>query len=64
MKKLFLLNILVLILLQGCISSKRYFEKGSYDLAINHAVKKLSKKANKSKEILILKQAYSIANQT
>ncbi len=64
MKKLFLLNILVLILLQGCISSKRYFEKGSYDLAINHAVKKLSKKATKSKEILILKQAYSIANQT
>jgi len=49
--------------LMGCASSKKYYEKGNYDAAIGLAVKKLRKKPNKEKEILILEQAYERANK-
>ncbi len=55
--------LLIAVLFTGCISSKKLMDKGNYDQAINKAIKKLKKKPDKEKEILVLKDAYSLANQ-
>ncbi len=61
MKKI--LTILVVAgLIAGC-SSTHYLNKGMNDKAIEKSVKKLKKKPSKVKEINVLKQAYSFANQ-
>lgn len=62
MKKILPLLITTAILI-GCGSSKKSYQKGRYDQAIRLAVKKLRKKPNKEKEILILEQAYERANK-
>lgn len=62
MKKLIPI-ILTAAILVGCASSTKHYQKGNYDAAIRLAVKKLRKKPNKEKEILILEQAYTRANK-
>ena len=61
--KRFLPVIIAAAVLVSCASSKKYYERGNYDAAIRLAVKKLRKKPNKEKEILILEQAYTRANK-
>jgi len=57
------LSLLVIaVILYSCGSSKKFYQRGQYDMAISKAVKKLRKKPNKEKEILILEQAYTKAN--
>ena len=63
MKKIFY-AFLILSLLTGCTSSKKYLQRGRYDSAINKSVKKLIKKPDKEKEIAVLEQAYRMANQS
>jgi len=56
--------LLLFLLFTGCgSSSSKYLQKGQYDKAINKAVSNLIKNPNKSSEIDILSQAYSVANQ-
>ncbi|PLX05337.1 MAG: hypothetical protein C0594_07805, partial [Marinilabiliales bacterium] len=52
-----------LMFVSSCTSSKKYFQKGQYDLAINKAVKKIRKNPTKEKEIIILDKSYKLANQ-
>jgi hypothetical protein len=47
----------------GCISAKKQLQRGEYDYAIQTAVRKLIKKPDKQKMIVILDQAYKNANQ-
>ena len=54
--------LIITIILYSCGSSKKFYQRGQYDMAISKAVKKLRKKPNKEKEILILEQAYTKAN--
>lgn len=61
MKKLIPL-ILIAFVVSSCVSSKKHFQKGQYDMAVKKAVKKLRKKPTKEKEILILEKAYNKAN--
>lgn len=63
MKKSATLIILTAFIVSGCISSKRYLQNGDYDYAIKKSVKKLMKKPDNEKEIRVLTQAYSLANQ-
>lgn len=63
MKKIVLMFSIAVILLSGCISSKRYYERGEYDKAIAKAVKQLKKKTDRPKEIWVLISAYKIVNQ-
>lgn len=51
------------ILLSSCSSSKKYFEKGMYDTAVQKAVKKIRKKQDHAKSIEILEKAYPLANE-
>ena len=61
MKKILTL-LVIAVILYSCGSSKKFYQRGQYDMAISKAVKKLRKKPNKEKEILILEQAYTKAN--
>jgi predicted RNA-binding protein len=63
MKKLIFIFLSILIVLSSCTSSKKYFERGMYDMAINKSTKKLIKKPTKEKEIMVLNDAYRLANQ-
>jgi len=63
MKKLIYILAVALFLMAGCTSSKKYYERGLYDMAINKSCKKLIKKPDKAKEIIILKDAFRLANQ-
>lgn len=55
---------LLLTLFAGCgSSSMKYLQKGQYDKAINKAVSILIKNPDKTSEIDVLNQAYSVANQ-
>lgn len=56
-----ILYLLLILSLLGCISSKKYLQRGQYDKAIEKAVKKLSRKPDKTEEIGVLKKAYHIA---
>ncbi len=54
---------LLLMVLSSCGSSKKQFEKGNYDAAINKAVKKLVKNPNSTNDIQILEKSYKLANE-
>lgn len=59
-------NLLILgmiILVSACTSSQKLLEKGQYDAAISHAVKKLMKNPDNNEEVSVLQRAYSVANQ-
>ena len=62
MKNLIYLLVISFIL-SGCASSKKYFQKGKYDQAINKAVKKIRKNPSKTNDILILDKSYNLANE-
>jgi hypothetical protein len=56
--------IIILILLSaGCGSSKKQFQKGNYDAAIEKAVKQLRKDPGDVSQIEIMTQSYKIANE-
>lgn len=55
--------LLSLLILAGCSSSRKYFQKGQYDAAINKAVKQIRKKPTSRKDIEILEKAYPLANE-
>ena len=64
MKKIISISILsILILMSGCMISKQYLKRGQYDLATKESVKKLQRRANKEKQILVLEEAYPKAIQ-
>jgi predicted RNA-binding protein len=63
MTKLIFIFLGISIIHSSCTSSKKYFERGMYDMAINKSTKKLIKKPTKEKEIMVLNDAYRIANQ-
>lgn len=54
---------IMLIALSSCTSSKKYYERGNYDMATQKAVQRLMNKPDRDKEITILKQAYHKAQQ-
>lgn len=62
MKKTLLL-LLSVLLLGSCASSSKLLQKGRYDAAIEKSVKKLRKKPEREKEILVLERAYNTANE-
>ena len=63
MKNLIFIPALLLLMLGGCISSRKQIQKGNYDTAINVSVKKLHRKPFKEKEIINLDKAYKLAMQ-
>ncbi|MFA4852023.1 MAG: hypothetical protein WC599_05845 [Bacteroidales bacterium] len=63
MKKAATIFILITLTVSGCVSSKKFMQKGEYDMAISKSVKKLMKKPEKVKEISVLTQSYKNANQ-
>ncbi len=52
-----------LILVAGCVSSEKAYNRGQYELAIHKSVKKLRKNPSKTSEILILEKAFDKAQQ-
>ncbi|MFO8087055.1 MAG: hypothetical protein R6T91_04500 [Bacteroidales bacterium] len=56
-----LLLILLTLSMVGCVSSKKYLQRGQYDRAIEKSVKKLSRKPSKVDEQGVLKKAYHLA---
>lgn len=64
MRNLGVLLISIVLLLAGCISSKKHLDRGQYDMAIRKSVKKLKKKPSNVKEIQVLQRAYQLANQS
>ena len=63
MNKILPFLFLLLIIVSGCTSSKKQFQKGNYDTAIEKAVKKLRKDPGDAGQIDILSQSYRIANE-
>jgi hypothetical protein len=62
MKKILYFSLL-LIIIAGCTSSKKYLEKGNYPMAVKKAVSKLQKRPDKEKEIAVLTDAWKRAQQ-
>lgn len=52
---------LLTISMVGCVSSRKYLQRGDYDRAIEKAVKKLSRKPDKREEQGVLKKAFNMA---
>ena len=52
----------VVILFMGCVSSKKLYQRGQYDMAIHKSVKKLRGNPENTKEINILEKSYIAAN--
>lgn len=63
MKRNLLLILTLSVLLSGCGSSKKQFERGNYDAAVSSAVKQLRKKPDDTKQITTLERSYTIANE-
>lgn len=63
MKRILPLIFILTIILAGCGSSKKQLQKGNYDAAIEKAVKSLRKDPKDVKQIDILTQAYTVANE-
>jgi len=63
MKKVIFLSLSVAMLLVGCVSSEKAFNRGDYELAIRKSIKKLRKNPRKTNEILILEKAFQKAQQ-
>jgi hypothetical protein len=55
--------ILILLLFNFCVSSKKLLENGQYDQAIQQSIQKLRKDPANAKEIGVLERAYNIANK-
>jgi len=53
----------VFIILSSCSTSKKQFQKGNYDAAIEKAVKNLKKDPQNKNETLILQKSYRLANE-
>lgn len=64
MRYLSILLISIVLVFTGCVSSKKYLDRGQYDMAIRKSVKKLKKKPSNVKEIQVLQRAYHLANQS
>ena len=62
MKKIVFLSLIVM-LIAGCTSSKKFLAKGNYPAAVNKSVSKLQKNPANEKEIAVLTQAYVKAQQ-
>lgn len=58
----FILFIAAIFIITGCSTSKKYLEKGMYDMAVRKAVTKLRKKPSSKKNIMVLDKAYPLAN--
>lgn len=58
----FSLIIIACLVCSACTSSKKLLEKGRYDQAIEKSVKALRKDPGNSKELRVLKEAYTKAN--
>ena len=63
MKRVIPFIIVLAIIMSGCGSSKKQLERGNYDSAIEKSVKQLRKDRSDKKQIIILEQAYKIANE-
>jgi len=63
MKKAYALIFLAVLFLAGCGSSKKQFESGNYEAAIQKAVKELRKDSDSEKDILTLEKAMTIATE-
>jgi hypothetical protein len=63
MKRILSFFFILTILSYGCGSSKKKLEKGDYDGAIDKSVKQLRKDRTDKKQIVILEQAYKVANE-
>ncbi|HOF21764.1 MAG TPA: hypothetical protein PLO24_10945 [Bacteroidales bacterium] len=63
MKRSVIFVLTLTILLQGCGSSKKQFERGNYDAAVTSAVRQLRKKPDDTKQITTLERSYTIANE-
>src|SRR5450759_1303844 len=63
MKRILPFFFILTIILAGCGSSKKQLQKGNYDAAIEKAVKSLRKDPKDVKQIDILTQAYTVANE-
>jgi hypothetical protein len=63
MKRSIFLILTLTIILSGCGSSKKQFEKGNYDAAIATAVKQLRKDPEDAKQIATLERSFNIANE-
>lgn len=64
MRYLSILIISIVLVFEGCVSSKKHLDRGQYDMAIRKSVKKLKKKPSNVKEIQVLQRAYQLANQS
>jgi len=63
MKTLYIISLSILLLIGGCVSSRKQIQRGNYDAALKISVKKLHRKPNKEKEIVNLDRAYKYAMQ-
>lgn len=63
MKKLYPVVLIIMIILEGCGSSRKQLERGNYDAAIDRAVRQLRKDPRDAKQIAILERSYKIANE-
>lgn len=57
-----LLLLTISFLMNSCVSSSKYLQKGDYENAIDKAVKTLIKKPGKTEEIDVLVKAFNLAN--
>lgn len=63
MKRVIPFIFILIIIMNGCGSSKKQLRKGNYDAAIEKAVKQLRKDPRDNDQIDILSQSYKIANE-
>ena len=58
----FIISILIVLLFMGCVSSRKLYQRGKYDMAIKKSVKKIRGNPENTKEINILEKSYLAAN--
>jgi len=63
MKHISVLFIILLLFFSNCRTSSSYLKHGQFDSAVYKSVSKLRKKPTKTKEITVLREAFTKANQ-
>ncbi len=61
--KHFWIFILSVLIVSGCSSPQKLYQKGKYDAALSKAIKKTNKKPGKTKYVSVIKDAYRVANE-
>jgi hypothetical protein len=61
-RNIYLILLIIIIIFSGCISSKKYYQRGDYDRAVIKSIRNIQRNCRLDKEVPVLINAYPKAN--